>query len=439
MKVDSKLRISFYNVMKTISDSIDLMSEEITGHHKMVAYIALRIGKRLDLNNEDLRKLVFSGLVHDIGILYFDENIDELLKNRDNVEHAYVGYCLMEDYFPLDGYARILKNHHTDWKEIEDDKINFLSNIINLSDTTAFIINQMDKDKVLIKDYITKEVKQYCEGKIQKDILEAFMTLSPQESFWLDTINVKIRENILEEYISENLDMQLNLKQVLSIGEIVSHVIDFRNPFTATHSKGIATISSKLAEDLSYSEQEVKIMEIAGYFHDIGKMAVPNSVINKKGKLSDKEWAIMKSHTYYSYYVLDNIKEIPQIKEWAAFHHETLDGEGYPFKLDNAKLSNGARILAVSDIFTAITEDRPYRDGFDKDMVIKILRDNVEKNKIDETIVELLIDNYEKYNALREKRQEKAMADYEAFKNNTSEEIDNIFYNKEEYITAKEN
>src|SRR6056297_3141786 len=110
MKVDSQLKISFYNVMKTISDSIDLMSKEITGHHKLVAYIALRIGKQLNLKKEELRKLVFSGLVHDIGILYFDKNIDELLKNRDNIEHAYVGYCLMEDYFPLDGYARILKN-----------------------------------------------------------------------------------------------------------------------------------------------------------------------------------------------------------------------------------------------------------------------------------------------------------------------------------------
>ena len=432
MKVNSKLRISFYNVMKTISDSIDLMSEEITGHHKMVAYIALRIGKRLNLNKEELRKLVFSGLVHDIGILFFDKNIDELLKNRDNVEHAYVGYCLMEDYFPLDGYAKILKHHHTDWNETKNDKMSFISNIINLSDIIAFLINQMDKDKILIKDYITKEAKKYCEEKIHEDILESFMTLTKEESFWLDTINVKIRENILEEYISNNLDIQLTLEQVLSIGEIVSHVIDFRNPFTATHSKGIATISSKLAEDLSYSKQEVKIMEIAGYFHDIGKMAVPNSVINKRGKLSDKEWAIMKSHTYYSYYVLDNIKEVPQMKEWAAFHHETLDGTGYPFKLDETNLNNGARILAVSDIFTALTEDRPYRKGYEKDMVVKILRENVEKNKIDKTIVELLIDNYEKYNKLRDKRQEKAMADYEAFKNNTSEEIDNIFYNKEE-------
>ncbi|MCF8002432.1 MAG: HD domain-containing protein [Halanaerobiales bacterium] len=435
MKVNTKLSISFYNVMKTISDSIDLMSEEITGHHKMVAYIALRIGKKLDLSEDELRKLVFSGLIHDIGILYFNKNIDEVLKDRTNVEHAYIGYCLLEDYFPLAGYARILKNHHADWNKIEDEKINYLSNIINLSDITAFIINKMNKDKILIKDYIVEEIKKYSEGKINKEILDGFMTLNEQESFWLDATNVKIRENILDDYIRENLDLRLNLEQVLSIGEIVSHVIDFRNPFTATHSKGIATISSKLAEDLSYSKQEVKIMEIAGYFHDIGKMGVPNYVINKKGKLSDEEWAAMKSHTYYSYYVLDNIKEVPQLKEWAAFHHETLDGKGYPFKLDRTKLNNGARILAVSDIFTALTEDRPYRKGYEKDMVVKILRENVEKNKIDETIVELLIDNYEKYNRLRDKRQEEAMADYEAFKNNTSEEIDNIFYNKDEFIS----
>lgn len=404
------------------------MSKKITGHHKMVAYIALRIGKKLNLKKEPLRKLVFSSLIHDIGILYFDKNIDELLKNRTNVEHAYIGYCLLEDYFPLDGYSRILKNHHTDWNETKNDKINYLSNIINLADITAFIINQIDEDKILIKDNVIKEVKNYCEEKVQEDIFDVLITLAQQESFWLDAINIKIRKNILEEYIKENLDMQLTLEQVLGIGEVVSHVIDFRNPFTATHSKGIATITSKLAEDLSYSEQEVQIMEIAGYFHDIGKMAVPTSIINKKGDLSDKKWAIMKSHTYYSYYVLENIEEVPKMKEWAAFHHETLDRNGYPFKIGKAKLSNGARILAVADIFTALTEDRPYREGFYKEMVVKILRENVDNNKIDKNIVNLLIDNYGKYNELRDKRQKKAMSDYKAFKNNTSEEIDNIFY-----------
>ena len=436
MEVESELEISFYNVMKTISDSIDLISEDITGHHKMVTYIALRIGKKLNLSKDELRKLAFSGLIHDIGILYFDKKIDEVLKDRSNVEHAYVGYCLMEDYFPLDGYARILKNHHTDWGELEDNNINYLSNIMNLSDITAFILGKTEKEKVLIKDYIIGDIKDFCEEKINQEVLDALLSLAQQESFWLEATDINVREDLLENYITEKLDIKLSLEQVKNIGEIVSHVIDFRNPFTATHSKGIATVSSKLAEDLSFSEEGVKIMEIAGYFHDIGKMAVPTSVINKKGKLSDEEWALMKTHTFYSYYVLNNITEIPEMKEWAAFHHETLDGKGYPFNIGKSKLSLGARILAVADIFTALTEDRPYREGFNKEMVVKILRENVENNKIDKKIVELLIDKYEVYNQLRNDRQEKAMAAYEAFKNHTADEIEDIFYNKEKYLNT---
>lgn len=92
-------------------------------------------------------------------------------------------------------------------------------------------------------------------------------------------------------------------------------------------------------------------MEIAGYFHDIGKMAVPTSVIYKKGKLSDEEWALMKTQTFYSYYVLTNITEIPEMKEWSAFQHDTLD----EFNIGKSKLSLGARILAVADILTALT------------------------------------------------------------------------------------
>lgn len=261
---------------------------------------------------------------------------------------------------------------------------------------------------------------------IIKDIINALDSISKERSFWLDTMNLEIRERLLEDYILDYLDLKLSLNQILDISEIVSHIIDFRNPFTATHSKGIATISSKLAEDLSFSDQDVKIMEIAGYFHDIGKMILPLNLINKKGKLNKKEWALMKSHTYYSYYVLENINEIPKLKEWAAFHHEALNGKGYPFRVDENKLSIGARILTIADKFTALTEDRPYRNGYGKDKVIDILNENVNKNIIDGNIVELLINNYKDYNVLRNEKQKKAKYDYDQFKKRTSNDIKDI-------------
>ena len=162
MNRKSKIKVSFYNVIKTIADSIDLMSNEISGHHKLVAYIALRIGLELKLSERQLRKLVLSSLIHDIGILYFDKNIDYLVRDRKNKEHAYVGYVLLKDYFPFDGYAEVLKNHHEDWQDLDHTENNYLSNIINLSDIIAYFI---DKDKItniLQSGFVSKKIYKYC-------------------------------------------------------------------------------------------------------------------------------------------------------------------------------------------------------------------------------------------------------------------------------------
>ena len=427
MNKDSQIKISLYNIIKTISDSIDLVSNEITGHHKLVAYLSIKIGQELGLSNEEMRQVAFSALIHDIGILYFEENIDEILRKRQNEEHAYVGYLLLKDYFPFDNYAEIIRNHHNDWENLERNKNNYLSNIINLADITAFFIDKYKDNNILNNNIMINEISKYCNNKIDSVIVDSLYSLSGHESFWLDTVNLKIRENILEEYIEKNLDISISLDQVLDISEIVSRIIDFRNPFTATHSKGISTVAAKLAEDVSFSSEDKKIMKIAGYFHDIGKMIIPLNIINKKGRLKKEEWAVMKSHTYYSYYVLDNIKEIPKMKEWSAFHHETLDGKGYPFNIDHNKLSVGARIMAVSDIFTALTEDRPYRKGFSKDKVIQIIKNKVKNNKIDNRIVNILLDKFDVYNFVRNEQQKKTNSEYKIFKKRTRDGIKSIY------------
>jgi len=121
------------------------------------------------------------------------------------------------------------------------------------------------------------------------------------------------------------------------------------------------------------------------------------------------------------------VKGTDVIRSW---RQDVILGRKKLFKLDKTKLINGTKILAFADIFTALREDRPYIAGYD----VKILRKNVENNKMDEKIINLLIDNYENYNRLRDKKQQKVTADYKAFKNNTSDEIDNIFHDKPEYI-----
>lgn len=118
-------------------------------------------------------------------------------------------------------------------------------------------------------------------------------------------------------------------------------------------------------------------MKIAGLLHDIGKLAIPLNILDKNGPLTSQEFGIIKSHAYYTKIILDKIEDIPNISEWASNHHEKLNGQGYPRGLKADELSEESRIMAVCDIYQALTEDRPYRKGLNINNAFNIMDEMV--------------------------------------------------------------
>ena len=121
----------------------------------------------------------------------------------------------------------------------------------------------------------------------------------------------------------------------------------------------------------------------------------------------------MKEHAYYSFRILNRISGFEDIAVWAALHHEKLDGNGYPFHMGREKLPLGSRIMAVADIFSATTEDRPYRKGMEKERVVSILREDAERGKLSKEVVELLVMHYDEINACRERASRAASEKYQ--------------------------
>jgi HD-GYP domain-containing protein (c-di-GMP phosphodiesterase class II) len=150
-----------------------------------------------------------------------------------------------------------------------------------------------------------------------------------------------------------------------------------------------------LAKIFGLTDAEIGLMEVAGNLHDLGKLAIPNSILDKPGSLTKEEMSVMKSHPYYTYHVINSIGGLKQIAEWAGYHHERLDGSGYPFHCMATELSTGARILMVADVFTALAEDRPYRKGVPKDGIVQIIKQSSDLSLLDTRIVKLLFENYD--------------------------------------------
>jgi HD-GYP domain-containing protein (c-di-GMP phosphodiesterase class II) len=202
---------------------------------------------------------------------------------------------------------------------------------------------------------------------------------------------------------------------LLGISQLFSRIIDFRSRFTATHSRGVAASAEALAMLMGFSAWECQLIRVAGNLHDLGKLAVPTEILEKSGQLTDAEYNLIKGHSFYTYHILEAIDELEIITAWAAFHHERLDGSGYPFQISGDQLSLPARIVAVADVFTAITEDRPYRVGMDPDQALSVLRKMAAEGALDKGVVGVLADNLGEVNLVRLRVQEDAHREYEEF------------------------
>jgi HD-GYP domain-containing protein (c-di-GMP phosphodiesterase class II) len=207
----------------------------------------------------------------------------------------------------------------------------------------------------------------------------------------------------------------LDIDEVLSISRLLSRIIDFSSHFTATHSAGVAKTAEKLAEVAGFSKNESLMMLVAGYLHDLGKLAIPGTILEKPGRLDDSEFNAIRSHTFFTFQLLDRIKGFETINRWASFHHERLDGRGYPFHLMGDSIPVGSRIMAVADVFTAITEPRPYRDGMGRDQRIKLLRSMAENGAICGRTVAAVLDNFRLMTAICRESQLEAAEYYDRF------------------------
>jgi putative nucleotidyltransferase with HDIG domain len=164
----------------------------------------------------------------------------------------------------------------------------------------------------------------------------------------------------------------------VSFVETLSTAMDARDPITAGHSNRVTAYSVAIAEEIGYSEKNLEILNVAALLHDIGKIGVPEVVLFKDGKLTDEEYKIIQSHALHTLNILDKIhfdRDKQEIPMMAATHHEWINGKGYPLGLTGDDIPEAGRVMAVADVFDAITSRRHYRDRMEFLKVLNILDD----------------------------------------------------------------
>ena len=182
---------------------------------------------------------------------------------------------------------------------------------------------------------------------------------------------------------------------IRQIIHVFAKSIDVKDEYTNGHSFRVAEYTKMIAEEVGYSGEEVENIYNIGLMHDIGKILVPNEILHKPGKLTDEEFAVIKTHASNGYDILKEVEIMPELALGAGFHHERMDGRGYPFGKTADAIPDVAQMIAVADTFDAMHSTRPYRKKMEMEQVIAELK-RVAGTQLNEKYVNVLLSLIEK-------------------------------------------
>ncbi len=201
-------------------------------------------------------------------------------------------------------------------------------------------------------------------GRFNTELLELLEAVAVQVAIALENANL----------------YEAQQRQFDSFVRAFSAALDARDPLTALHSINVANYAMGIAHELGCNADDIEWLQIAGLLHDVGKIGTPEMILSKPGRLTDGEYSLMKEHATHSARILGKIEfteRFTGMAEIASAHHERLDGSGYPHGLTAEQLGRRARVLAVADVFDALTQDRHYRSGMSLNQAFGIIDQQV--------------------------------------------------------------
>jgi putative nucleotidyltransferase with HDIG domain len=250
---------------------------------------------------------------------------------------------------------------------LEGSGIPLFSRIMNLSQTLeVFLVNRGPEAAI--------DVVQQRSGRwFDPDLVKAAASLAKRGTLWSELEHADAIEHALA-LEPEERRMAASDETIENICQAFAEIVDAKSPFTYRHSNGVADAAMAISDQLSLSPEESTFLRRAALLHDVGKLSVSNTILEKPAALDADEWKIVKKHPYYSYEILRKIPGFEQLSEVAAAHHEKLDGSGYFRNWGADQLSLPARILVVSDIYDALAAERPYRSAMPLEKVFEIMQ-----------------------------------------------------------------
>jgi putative nucleotidyltransferase with HDIG domain len=438
---DRSEQIALSEVISALSFALDLTEDAVPGHAIRSCLLGMRIGTALGLSDAQLGDLYYSLLLKDVGcssnaarmcqILGGDDrSAKRRVKTVDWTRVTLQGLGLawrnaLPGASPWRKALRVIdlglhrERNNGEMIGLRCERGANIVRKIGLGEGCADAIHSLDEhwngggypdhlrgtDAPLLARIVG--VAQHLDiFAVEESRERAITTLVQRCNLWFDPELVQIAVSLhatgdlfadcgTAEDRVRVLDMEpgaahaIGAEEVDRICEAFADVVDAKSSFTYQHSLGVTATAAGLAEQLGLSKERCQLVRRAALLHDLGKLSVSNAILDKPGKLNAAEWQIVRKHPELSQQIIERIPSFSAIAAIAGRHHERLDGTGYPGHLTADDLSLEDRIVAMADVYSALSEDRPYRAGMSSDQVLAILSDEV-PHKLDPDCFEAL-------------------------------------------------
>ena len=293
------------HVIYALSDALDLVGVDDVAHGKRVGIMAAECARTMGLGESETTFLFDLGLLHDIGVSSTNTH-QHLVGEFDwagSQDHATVGQRLLAGFKPLATMAEPIRYHHTRWDKLVaagvDARVIRQANLILLVDRvdalTApyYATNSM----LLHKDAIREQVRGRAGSYFDPQLVEVFLEASKSEAFWL-LLEPRSIQCYLQDMLAQGERCMAGVDELKHLATIFSCIVDAKSPFTAEHSLGVARLSRLLAEKMGVSAINCDKLEIAGLLHDLGKLRVPDEILDKPAKLDPEERMVINAHSF---------------------------------------------------------------------------------------------------------------------------------------------
>jgi putative nucleotidyltransferase with HDIG domain len=414
--------ISLAEIISALSYALDLTEGAMPGHALRTCVLGMRLGEALYLPASRMSNLYYALLLKDVGCNNNYDHLSEILgedkhsprspgQSGDPSQSSQPGLSMFTLLWntgrgqesPLRRAANLLHLGFANRRKSEDvislrcDRGARILRKLGLGDGVAESVRGVDEKwdgsgfpNRRTRHHIPLEsriisIAQFLDVYAFEHGREAAIrVLEERSERWFDPKIVRLaiqlyRQGTLWRYASHAtpeietraavLDLapegmaQLKAGDIDLICEAFSDVVDAKSSFTFRHSLGVTQVAIEMARVLGLSKERTRLVHRAALLHDLGKLRVPNSILDKPSELTREEWGVVREHPNLTREILSRIGPFAELAAIAGAHHEKLDGSGYPNGLKGKDLPIEARIISIADIYGAMTEDRPYRSG----------------------------------------------------------------------------